>query len=88
MPQFISFTSKIHLILKQVLMLMPVYHLMYMKLPVATRTHINWLCKDFLWGYSKEGKQKTPLVAWSKLCRVKKHGGLAIKDIHVQNTAL
>jgi hypothetical protein len=59
---------------------------MYMKLPIATRTKIHRLCKYFLWGYSKEGKRKTRLVAWSR--RAKKHGGLAIKDINAQNTAL
>jgi hypothetical protein len=83
-PQFLTFTGRIQIV-KQVLMSMPTYHLMYLNLPAATHHKI---CKDFIWGYNKEGKQKTPLVAWEWLCRFKKHGGLAIKDVKTQNIAL
>lgn len=85
--QHITFTGRVQII-KQVLLSMPVYHLMYLNLPVSARTKINRLCKDFLWGYSKQGNRKTPLVAWNRLVKLKKHGGLAIKDITTQNTAL
>jgi hypothetical protein len=87
LPQFIAFTGRMQII-KQVLMSMPVYHLMYLNLSSTTQTVINRLCKYFLWGYNKSGKRKTPLVSLSRLCRAKKHHGLGLKDISKQNIAL
>jgi hypothetical protein len=86
-PQFLTFTGRVQIV-KQVLMSMPTYHLMYLNLPAATHNKINRICKDFIWGYNKEGEQKTPLISWERLCRFKKHGGLAIKDVKTQNLAL
>lgn len=43
-------------------------------------------CRDYLWSTSEEHK-KIALVAWEKLCKPKKFGGLNIKGCSNWNTA-
>jgi hypothetical protein len=85
--QSLSFTSRL-LVLKHILHAMPVYHLMYTRFPKSTQIRVQRICAAFLWGYNQSGGSKTHLVAWNRLTRLKKHGGLGIKNLPIQNTAL
>jgi exonuclease III len=82
-----SFTGRT-VIVKQVLLAIPTYHLMYSCLPKSTSKQIRKICSTFLWGHSKQGKRKVPLIAWQRLVQSKKHGGLSLKDIDTQAKAL
>lgn len=44
-------------------------------------------CREFLWGSTTE-KKKILLVAWDKVCRPKKQGGLNIKGCKLWNIAM
>ncbi|XP_074305913.1 uncharacterized protein LOC141641138 [Silene latifolia] len=47
---------------------------------------IDSICKDFLW-YGKTTRDSPVLVAWEKLCRPKKKGGLGFKNLLIWNQA-
>jgi hypothetical protein len=87
MLQAISFTGKTEVI-KQVLLAMPTYHLMYIELSNTALSRIQRICTQFLWGHSKQGKRKTTLIAWERMIKYRKHGGLEIIDIRMQEKAL
>ncbi|XP_026459541.1 uncharacterized protein LOC113360224 [Papaver somniferum] len=53
--------------------------------PVAKK--IERAMRTFLWG-TKDGRNRTALVAWHKVCHSKQEGGLGIKVISVMNDAL
>jgi hypothetical protein len=86
-PRNISFPSRVQLI-KQVLLAMPVYHMMYTYMPKKSIKKIQRMCREFLWGFNKNGGRKVPLIAWARITKLRKHGGLGINDIKVQATAL
>jgi hypothetical protein len=54
----------------------------------STIDRIERMCREFLWGHNKNGGRKIPLIAWKRLTKLKKHGGLGIKDTTVHATAL
>lgn len=83
----ISFSGRV-LLIKQVLMAIPVYHMMYVSISKNTSDQIRRMCCDFLWGFNTSGRRKTVLVAWEKLTRSKTQGGLSIKDTKIQSTSL
>ena len=64
----------------------PEYTMQTAFLPISTCDSIDKCNRAFLWGSSSE-KKKTHLVAWDKVCRSKKNGGLGIKHLHAQNQA-
>ncbi|CAM6082402.1 unnamed protein product [Calypogeia fissa] len=85
--QMLSFTGRV-LLIKHVLQAIPIYHAMLLSAPLSVCTKIARLCKDFLWGFNKDGGRKLPLVAWEKLALPKIHGGLGFKDIFHHSGAL
>jgi hypothetical protein len=86
-PKSISYTGRVQLI-KQVLLAMPVYHMMYTHMRKSTTQKLNRMCREFLWGFNKAGNRKVPLVAWERLIKLRKHGGLGIKDTTAHALAL
>jgi hypothetical protein len=62
--------------------------MMYTHLRKLTITKIEQMCREFLWGHNKMGSRKVPLVAWARIIKLQKHGGLGIKDTSVHATAL
>jgi hypothetical protein len=54
----------------------------------STITKIERMCREFLWGYNKQGGRKIPLVALDKMLKLCKHSGLGRKDTAIHATAL
>jgi hypothetical protein len=67
------------LLVKHVLQAIPIYHMMFIRLPNKTTTRIKQICRDFLWGFNQEGGRKTTLISWRKLTRKKCEGGIGFK---------
>jgi hypothetical protein len=67
---------------------MPVYDMIYIHMKKSTIDRIERMCREFLWGFNKQGGQKVPLIAWKQLTKLRKHGGLGIKDTAIHATAL
>ncbi|KAL3685163.1 hypothetical protein R1sor_003185 [Riccia sorocarpa] len=40
---------------------------------------LDRLCWQFIWGKTKEGTHRKPLIAWEKLCKEKAEGGLEVQ---------
>jgi hypothetical protein len=74
----LSYTGRVHIV-KQVLMAIPTYHMMYSSLPVKSTSKLRTLCLEYLWGRSKRGNRKLALISWKHLINSKKHGAIAIK---------
>lgn len=55
-------------------------------LPQSVVNEVHRKCREFLWGSSEE-KKKIALVAWVKICKPKKQGGLNIKRCRNCNKA-
>ena len=51
-------------------------------LPQDVVNQVMKLCRNFLWG-GNENHQKTPYVAWEKLCTPKRQGGLGVKNLNL-----
>lgn len=56
-------------------------------LPQSVLSEVDRKCREFLWGSTTE-KKKILLVAWDKVCRPKKQGGLNIKGCKLWNIAM
>jgi hypothetical protein len=41
-----------------------------------------------LWDKEEDSSSTNALVAWSRVCRPKKHGGLGVLNLEIQNKAL
>ena len=51
--------------------------------------HLDKLRRRCLWcRKTKNGETSNSLAAWNLVCRPKKHGGLSVLDINIQNMAL
>jgi hypothetical protein len=58
-------------------------------MPKKSIKRIERMCQFFLWSLNKSKGKNLPLVAWSRLTKLRKHGlGLGIKNMKVQATAL
>ena len=50
-------------------------------------THLNKICRNYLWGGGKAEYQKAPYVSWDTVCTPKNEGGLGIKNLNMWNKA-
>eukprot|EP01018_Ginkgo_biloba_P002840 Gb_14740 [translate_table: standard] len=57
------------------------------KILASTRSALEGIQKSFLWSGAKD-KRKIPLVAWDKVCTLKRVGGLGLRDLKTMNKAL
>ena len=73
--------------LKAVLAAMPTYTMSCFKLPSSLCKRIQSALTRFWWD-SSMGKQKMSWIAWSKLAKTKRDGGIGFKDIPSFNDAL
>ncbi|XP_010419407.1 PREDICTED: uncharacterized protein LOC104705120 [Camelina sativa] len=73
--------------LRSVLSAMPMYTMPCFKIPGSLSKRIQSMLTQFWWDSSEENK-KISWVAWSKLTKVKKEGGLGFRDIPNFNDAL
>lgn len=71
---------------KFVLNTVPVYYMQTNLLPNDTCEKFDKITRDFIWGFSDEGKV-THLVDWDKLCRHRKEGGVGLRKARHMNYA-
>eukprot|EP00253_Pinus_taeda_P001606 PITA_01606 len=64
---------------KVVLQSIPVFMLSALPAPKGVLHLFRTIQRDFLWGKGEE-KKKWALVAWEKICKPRKHGGLGLDD--------
>ncbi|KAL3692735.1 hypothetical protein R1sor_006386 [Riccia sorocarpa] len=64
------------ILLKHVLAATPVYQLMSVGLCKDGLEELERLCRNFLWGWNKEGNPKHSLIAWERIAQEKGKGGL------------
>ncbi|XP_074289194.1 uncharacterized protein LOC141614340 [Silene latifolia] len=81
----LSYAGRVVLI-KSVLSTLHSYWARIFILPKTVIRNIEAICRDYLW-HGKEAGSKPALVAWSKICRSKKEGGLGFKDLLLWNCA-
>lgn len=83
----ILFASKLILI-KQVLLAIPVFHMMTIHFTKAASLQLQRMCKDFLWGFNSSGRRKFPLVPWERIARPRMQGWLDIRLPYYHGTLL
>lgn len=76
------------ILIRKILSAILVYHMMYMRLSKTAAHKLQQLFKDLLWGFAKNGRCKMPLIAWERITRPKKQGGLDIRLSYFQGVAL
>ncbi|GKV32990.1 hypothetical protein SLEP1_g41549 [Rubroshorea leprosula] len=84
--RFLSFGGRITL-LNAVLTSLPVFSMSVHLLPRGLILSLDKIRRNFLWG-GGENKRKINWVAWDKVCKSKKEGGLGVKDLRNFNFAL
>ncbi|KAG7533623.1 Ribonuclease H domain [Arabidopsis thaliana x Arabidopsis arenosa] len=82
----LSFAGRLTLT-KSVLSSIPVHTMSVISLPKSVLEGLDKVSRSFLWGSSPE-KRKQHLVAWEKVCKPKKEGGLGIRLSRDMNKAL
>ena len=85
--RFLDYGSRVTLI-DSVLSSLPTHYLCSLKLPKAIFKLFDRGRRHCLWAKEEDANSVQSLAAWSLVCRPKKHGGLGIKNLEVQNTAL
>ncbi|XP_050232996.1 uncharacterized protein LOC126681498 [Mercurialis annua] len=83
--KLLSYAGRIQLI-QSVRMSMHVFWASVMILPKQVTKEIQSICSKFLWTSNIEGKNKA-FVSWKEMTKLKKEGGLSIKDISCWNRA-
>ncbi|KAJ0578957.1 putative reverse transcriptase zinc-binding domain-containing protein [Helianthus annuus] len=74
-------------LIKSVLESLPSYYFSLYKAPKKVINDLEALIKKFLWGGSAE-ERKLHWVAWDKVTRTKKCGGLGLSKLQIVNTSL
>eukprot|EP00253_Pinus_taeda_P014307 PITA_14307 len=72
---------------KVVLQAIPVFMLSTIPTPKGVLQHFRSIQRYFLWGKG-EDRNKWALVAWDKICKPKKHGGLELDDPKILSKVL
>ncbi|KAL2624044.1 hypothetical protein R1flu_008289 [Riccia fluitans] len=82
----LAFEARV-ILLRHVFTAMPVFYISVLLLSQQVWKEIVRLFKEFLWGFSPEGRPKLSLVAWRKICLPTTFGGLGIADLPKQSRA-
>ncbi|XP_050220254.1 uncharacterized protein LOC126670541 [Mercurialis annua] len=80
---FLSYASRVQLI-QSVLMSMQIFWASILILPKKVIREIQKICSKFLWSGKADGKNKA-MVAWKEIEKLKKEGGLSIKEMGIWN---
>lgn len=72
---------------KAILETVPIFMFSALPTPKEVMQHITNIQRDFLWGKGEE-KKKWALVAWEKIFKPKKHGGLGLDYPETLNKVL
>ena len=65
---------------------MPAHTMQCFQLPIATTKQIDKISRNFFWQKSGDSTG-LPMVAWDKICRPKKSGGLGLRKMEAVNSA-
>ncbi|KAJ1283790.1 hypothetical protein BS78_03G153800 [Paspalum vaginatum] len=84
---FLSYAGRLTLV-NSVLSSLPTYTMCTLKLPVAVIEYIDRARKHCLWRGSDMNAKGKSLVAFKKVCRPMKNGGLGVINLRIQNEAL
>lgn len=84
--KFLSLARRITLT-KSVLSSIPVHTMSTIALPASTLDQLDKIARAFIW-VSSEGNRKQHLIAWERICKPKKEGGLGIRASKEMNVAL
>lgn len=74
------------LLVQSVTSAIPVYTMQTTGIPEAINQEIDRRNCRFVWG-NKDNKNRKHLVAWDKVCKAKKEGGLGLRSMSKVNTA-
>jgi hypothetical protein len=67
---------------------MPIFFLAILDFTQDGFKSLEAICRGFLWGFTEDGHAKVPLIAWHKLTRQKREGGLGLLDFRDQAQVL
>ncbi|GLU01659.1 hypothetical protein SLE2022_189580 [Rubroshorea leprosula] len=84
--RYLSLGGRITLI-NSVLSSLPVFWMSVYLIPKGTIHSLDKIRRGFLWG-GAAGEKKINWVKWEQVCKVKKQGGLGVKDLRKFNIAL
>ncbi|KAL2633895.1 hypothetical protein R1flu_005374 [Riccia fluitans] len=85
--RLLSFKARVILI-KHVLLTIPIFYLSAIDITKKVVETIEKIAAHFLWGKTKDGKNKRGLIPWPALKWEKHFGGLGFKDVWRQGVAL
>ncbi|KAL3678974.1 hypothetical protein R1sor_021930 [Riccia sorocarpa] len=83
----LSFSGRV-VALKHVVRCVPIHLLACLNLQKQTFDDMESICRTYLWGISKTGTSKVPLIAWAEVQRGKHAGGLGLADFRTTSKAL
>lgn len=67
-------------LIKSTLAALLIYAMQTVRIPISTTDTLDKICCQFFWG-STEEKKAMHTVAWAKVCRAVKLGGLGIPNL-------
>ncbi|XP_057857841.1 uncharacterized protein LOC131066955 [Cryptomeria japonica] len=73
--------------IKSVLSVIPICSMSYFKMSFATGKSLNNLLNKFVW-YGAKDNRKIPLINSNTLCLIKEDGGVSLRKMELQNSAL
>lgn len=79
----LSMAGRVTLV-KSVLSSIPIYVMQTVLLPTTICERLDKLCRDFVWGSTKDHR-RIHLVSWTDLCAPKAKGGLGIRNARSAN---
>jgi hypothetical protein len=86
---FLNYGGKIEMV-KSVLSSLPMFYMDFLDIPVTIKDQVIKYMRHCLWRKRNNDVQAQgqALVAWSKICRPKKQGGLSVLNLKTQNKSL
>ncbi|XP_010236635.1 uncharacterized protein LOC104584175 [Brachypodium distachyon] len=74
-------------LIKAVAQALPTYVMGVFKLPFSVCEDLTQMTRNYWWG-AENGKQKTHWMAWDKMIRPKRQGGIGFRDMRIFNQTL
>ncbi len=84
---FLPYGGRLTLI-NSVLSSIPTYYMCTLQLPKTVILAIDSVRRHCLWRGSDLTQKRKPLVAWDRVCMLKKKGGSGVMNLHIQYVAL
>ncbi|MDD0473408.1 hypothetical protein PFI47_10730, partial [Streptococcus pneumoniae] len=64
---------------------MDMFAMCSLQVPPRILEHVEKIRRHCLWNKTEDGEKCNSLVAWDKVCRPKKKGGLGVLNLKIQN---